>query len=208
MLRAIFISWFFVLYANAATAQNFDVELLRSINEKETAFKNGFSKAISGSVYVVNAGAPITLLTVGLATHNKQLQKQAAYMAGGYVLSAIITQGSKRLIQRDRPYATHSFIVKRDAAARGYSFPSGHSSAAFYAATSLSIQYPKWYVIVPSGLWASAAAWSRLYQGVHYPSDVVVGAMVGAGSAWVTYKVQKWIDKKAAVKKAARPAGL
>jgi undecaprenyl-diphosphatase len=35
-----------------------------------------------------------------------------------------------------------------------------------------------------------------MYQGVHYPSDVLVGALVGAGSAWLSYKVEKWMDKK------------
>jgi undecaprenyl-diphosphatase len=35
-----------------------------------------------------------------------------------------------------------------------------------------------------------------MYQGVHYPSDVLVGAVVGAGSAWISYKVEKWMDKK------------
>jgi len=40
-----------------------------------------------------------------------------------------------------------------------------------------------------------------MYQGVHYPSDVFVGAIVGAGSAWVAYKVRKRIDKKPTEKK-------
>ena len=84
--------------------------------------------------------------------------------------------------------------------------PSGHTSAAFYSATSLSILYPKWYVIVPSYLWASSVAWARMYEGVHYPSDVFVGAVVGAGSAWIAYKVQKCVDKKARAKKTAAPA--
>ena len=35
-----------------------------------------------------------------------------------------------------------------------------------------------------------------MYQGVHYPSDIFVGAIVGAGSAWLGYKAQKWMDKK------------
>jgi membrane-associated phospholipid phosphatase len=47
-----------------------------------------------------------------------------------------------------------------------------------------------------------------MYEGVHYPSDVFVGAVVGAGSAWLTYKVQQCMDRKAAAKKAAKPAGL
>ncbi len=190
-----------------AAGQNADIDLLKSINQHETAFKNGLGKTVSASVTVVNIAAPLTILTVGLANHDKKLQKDAAYMAGGYLLSTIITQASKRIIQRERPFNKYPFIVKR-ADGGGYSMPSGHTSSAFYSATSLSILYPKWYVIAPSFIWASAVGWSRMYEGVHYPTDVLAGAVVGAGSAWVTYKVQKWMDKKAAAKKAAKPAGL
>ena len=200
-----FLTLFFILLSFTAAAQNFDIDLLKSINEKESAFKTGFSKTVSTSVTVVNIAAPVTLFTVGLAKHDKKLQKDAAYMAGGYLLSTILTQGSKRIIQRERPFNKYSFIIQRGEGG-GYSMPSGHTSSAFYSATSLSILYPKWYVIVPSYLWASSVAWARMYEGVHYPSDVFAGAVVGAGSAWIAYKVQKYIDKKAMAKKTAAPA--
>ncbi len=191
----------------AGNSQNFDIDLLRSINHNESSFKNDFSSFTSNSVTVVNIAAPVTLLAVGLAKHNKQLQKDALYMVGGYVLSAIITHGAKVIVQRDRPFITYPDIIKKTEGG-GYSFPSGHTSAAFYAATSLSILYPKWYVIAPSFLWASAVGYSRMYQGVHYPTDVLTGAVVGAGSAWVTCKFQHWIDKKNAGKKGLTPAAL
>jgi len=47
-----------------------------------------------------------------------------------------------------------------------------------------------------------------MYQGVHYPTDVFVGAIVGAGSALLAFKVEQWQDKKNAVKKAKAPAAL
>jgi membrane-associated phospholipid phosphatase len=195
----------FILFSSAGTAQNFDIDLLKSINKNKTAFKDDYSSIMSKSVTPVNILAPVSLFIAGWANHDKKLQKDAAYFAGGYILSAIITHGTKRIVLRERPYNKYDFIVKRDAGG-SYSFPSGHSSAAFYTATSLSILYPKWYVIVPSYLWASSVAWARMYQGVHYPTDVFAGAVVGAGSAWVAYKVQKWMDKKAAAKKSPTPS--
>ena len=186
-------------------AQNWEIDLVRSINHNESSFKNDFTTITSNSVTIVNIAAPLTLFTVGLAKHNKKLQKDALYMVGGYALSAIITHGTKVIVQRERPFITYPDIIKKTEGG-GYSFPSGHTSAAFYAATSISILFPKWYVIAPSLLWASAVGYSRLYQGVHYPTDVLAGAAVGAGSAWVTSKFQHWIDKKNRVKKAVSPA--
>lgn len=77
-----------------------------------------------------------------------------------------------------------------------YSMPSGHTSTAFATATSLSLAYPKWYVVAPSFVWAGAIGYSRMHLGVHYPSDVLAGAIVGSGSAYLTYKANQWINKK------------
>ncbi|HEU4788615.1 MAG TPA: phosphatase PAP2 family protein, partial [Flavobacterium sp.] len=54
------------------------------------------------------------------------------------------------------------------------------------------------YVIAPSFLWAGAVGYSRMYLGVHYPTDVLAGAIVGSGSAFLCYKLNKWINKKRA----------
>ena len=178
-----------------AFSQNIDINLLKSVNQSESTFKNDFFKTTAESVTIFNIAAPVGLLTAGIIGHNKQLQKDAAYAAGGFIVSSIVTQSMKRVIQRDRPYVTYPYIVKRDVGG-SYSFPSGHTSAAFCTATSMSLIFPKWYVIVPSYLYAATVGYARIYQGVHYPSDVLVGAVVGAGSAWLSYKVEKWMDKK------------
>jgi undecaprenyl-diphosphatase len=65
-----------------------------------------------------------------------------------------------------------------------YSFPSGHTSSSFSAVTALSRAYPKWYVIAPSFLWAASVGYSRMYLGVHYPTDVTAGAVLGVGTSF------------------------
>lgn len=184
-----------VCFTICCGAQNFELSMLKEINEDRSSFKDGLFKFTSKSVNYVNVAAPLTVLTAGLLKHDKQLQRDAMFMIGGFAVSSIVTQTLKNTIKKNRPYVQYSYIKKRDAGG-GYSFPSGHTSAAFCSATSLSLLYPKWYVIVPCYTWASCVAYGRMYEGVHYPSDVLAGAIVGAGSAWLSYKVEKWYSKK------------
>ena len=67
---------------------------------------------------------------------------------------------------------------------------------AFAAATTISLQYPKWYVIAPAFIYASGVGYSRMYLGVHYPTDVLAGAVLGAGSSFVTHYTFKFIKKR------------
>ena len=73
--------------------------------------------------------------------------------------------------------------------------PSGHTALAFALATSAALEYKKWYVAVPAFLWASAVGYSRMYLGVHYFSDVLTGAAVGVGSAYLARYLVKIIFK-------------
>ena len=61
-----------------------------------------------------------------------------------------------------------------------FSLPSGHTAAAFVMATSIWAIYPQWLLLVYS--WAIAIGLSRIALGVHYPLDIVAGAVLGAGS--------------------------
>ena len=94
---------------------------------------------------------------------------------------------SGSVTQRNRLSDHEADIVKKTDGG-GPSFPSGHTSGAFATATILSLEYPKWYVIVPSYLWAGTVGYSRLHLGVHYPTDVLGAMVVGAGSAYLSYK--------------------
>jgi len=78
----------------------------------------------------------------------------------------------KVIVQRHRPYE-HQL----GPATSSYSFPSGHATTSFACATVLSAFAPRWRV--PFFLLATLIALSRLYNGVHYPTDVVAGAFLG-----------------------------
>ena len=177
-------------------AQNFDINLLKPINKNETNFKNKYLEFNASSVSALSVGIPAGIALAGFVKHDKQLQRDGLYMGGAFIISSIITLGTKKIVNRQRPFEKYSFIIKRDDENGGLSFPSGHTSAAFCTATSVALRYRKWYFVAPSYLFATSVAWARMYQGVHYPSDVFAGAIVGAGSAWLGWKAQLWMEKK------------
>ena len=107
----------------------------------------------------------------------------------------VVTYGMKYLADRKRPYERYPGRVHPYSTEHSPSFPSGHTATAFALATSLSMKYPKWYVIAPTALWACSVGMSRMNEGVHYPSDVLVGAAVGAGCAVANHYINRWLNR-------------
>jgi undecaprenyl-diphosphatase len=174
-------------------SQNIDFRILHSINSPQVLPSDGFYRFISNSDMYIITGVPITMAIVGLADGDNKLLRNAGVIATGTIINLGITAGLKYLVKRKRPFVTYKGIIvnKSGKTCLDPSFPSGHSSTSFMLATSLSLAYPKWYVIVPSYAYAGTVAYSRMDLGVHYPSDVLAGALIGSGSAYLTYRISK-----------------
>lgn len=183
----------FSVLSMQVSAQNADINLLRSINSNTSTI--GYSRFISNSTMEVSFGLPVIMGGVALLSNDDALLKNAIYIGVSIGVGGVITQVMKYSINRPRPAVTYPDIHAYEGLT-DLSFPSGHTSLAFSAATALCLKYPKWYVIAPSALWACSVGYSRMNLGVHYPSDVFAGAIVGAGSAYVTYLVNDWFWKK------------
>jgi len=187
----------FVLLLQSLTiySQNIDIRLLRHINIDRNKHLDGTFKLITNSVGPVSIAAPLLVFGTGLLEKDKTLQQKGIVMGESFIVASFISISMKYAVNRPRPFVTYPEIQKVTSGGSP-SFPSGHTSDAFSTATSLSIAFPKWYIIAPSYIYASAVGYSRMDLGVHYPSDVLAGAIIGAGSAYLCYKAQKWINHK------------
>lgn len=102
------------------------------------------------------------------------------------IMSAVALLGSliinnniiKNIVQRPRPYVTFTDLQIIIPEPSEFSFPSGHTSSSFAAAAVFYRHLPK-KVGVPSIILAGLIGLSRLYVGVHYPTDVLAGAIMG-----------------------------
>ena len=171
-------------------SQNLDIRILRYINSPEALPSDRFFQFVSNSNGYVAIGVSVGMGITGLIRNDEKLSENAYIALASAAVSSGITLALKYAINRDRPYVTYPDIKKKSDAGSP-SFPSGHSTLAFSTATSVSLSYPKWYIIVPSFVWAGTVGFSRIDLGVHYPSDVLAGAIVGSGSAWICFKVNQ-----------------
>lgn len=179
-----------VLYAQQA-----DIDLLRSVNLHRNRSLDKSMEHLTNSVYPVSGIAPIAELIIGYSQHNKQLIGDGWTTGAGLCTNFVVTFGLKYSVNRTRPYIIYPDLqpYKRNNDA---SFPSGHTSFAFNTATSLAIMCPRWYVVVPAYGWATAVGYSRMHLGMHYPTDVIAGAIVGAGTAILAAKGNKWLQHR------------
>lgn len=179
----------------SASGQSLDLRLLEHINGPVSSSDQTW-RDVSTSTYFAITVIPATMLITGLAEHDKELTVKSFEVGGSIALASISTVILKDITNRERPYLAHPKLITGKASEPGSSFPSLHSSAAFATATSLSLSFPKWYVIAPSFAYAATVGYSRMYLGVHYPSDVAAGALIGAGSSFLTWELQKLLNKK------------
>ena len=187
------------IFTRSLVAQNADIDLLKKINVGRNKKLDNTFIAITNSSTPISIFVPVVVYCHGLEKNDSITRNKGLFIGASFLVSTGISFGMKYGINRERPFDTYSFIEKKTGGGSP-SFPSGHTSEAFSTATSLSLAFPKWYVIAPAYLWACSVGYSRMDLGVHYPSDVLVGAIVGAGSAYVCFKANHWLHNRKARK--------
>ncbi len=164
----------------AQEPDGFDVRLFHLINDQQNPEKTGFFEILDYTSLPSYAVIPAGFLAVGaFDAHTAEFQTGLMLVASeGLTLGC--TSLLKALVGRNRPFEDLTRVKLKHAwSAGGRSFPSGHTSMAFSIATMVSLQYRSAAVTVPMILWASFIGYGRIYLGVHYPSDVLGGALLG-----------------------------
>lgn len=195
MKRNILFVYFAFFVVSMVSAQNWDINTLHQINSWDGKFIRNYNKFISQSEPYIAIGVPVAMAVAAWVKNDKELLKDAIYVGTTVAGTFVLTYGMKYLFDRDRPFVTYPDQVHPYSYESSPSFPSGHTSTAFALATSLCIKYPKWYVIAPSALWACSVGVSRMNEGVHYPSDVLAGAAIGAGCAVANIYINRWLNQ-------------
>ena len=142
-----------------------------------------------------NGGIFWIILTVLLLMF-KKTRKIGLCCALGLIFDLLVVNICiKPLVARVRPYVTLPAIVPLGHLSSDFSFPSGHSAGSFAAAWALFRSAKKRYG-VPALILALAIALSRLYVGVHYPTDVIAGILIGILVGELGARVGKFAWKK------------
>ena len=185
---------FVCLSKTASQAQSIaELNTLRRINPNNP--NSAVWNNLSNTSKYISVGVPVGYFVAGLMHDDKALKQKAAYTAAAILLNTASTTLLKNVIKRERPYNSYTGIFP-DKIESDYAFPSGHTSSAFATATSLAITTKKWYVAVPAFAWSASVGYSRIYVGQHYPSDVIMGALVGTGSAFICHWASKQLAKR------------
>jgi undecaprenyl-diphosphatase len=159
----------------------YDAPLLQTLHHHSTPARDAFFIQLtrSGNMEALLLFGVAVLLTLLFLQRRRAALFFLVALGGGGVLNVL----TKLLFRRDRPTLWLSPAPETD-----YSFPSGHAMVTMSVAVALSyIAWPtrgRWFVLLGGALWTAVIGLSRMYLGVHFPSDVLAGWC--AGLAWTT----------------------
>ena len=123
--------------------------------------------------------------------------RKVGIMSGVALLGSLIINNHiiKNIVQRPRPFVTFTDLQILIPTPSEFSFPSGHTASSFAAAGVFYSNLPKKFG-VPAVILAGLIGLSRLYVGVHYPTDVIAGIVMGILLSFMAERLVNFVSKK------------
>lgn len=175
-----------------------DKELLLYLNSLHSLFGDVFMWVLSAKL----TWLPLIVLLLALIVKNKG--RESILIILGIALAILLADQVassffKPLVERLRPSRSpsimHELHIVNNYRGGLYGFVSSHSANVFAVAvfTSLLFKYRSYTLVIL--IWAASVSYSRIYLGVHYPMDIICGAICGIASGYIAYAVYRWSSK-------------
>jgi membrane-associated phospholipid phosphatase len=161
----------------------YDIELLNWLHNHLIPHSIPVLRIISDTTTFVSIALVLLVIILAIVKRSKPMRMQFFMLVTVLILVAVASQGLKNLFDRERPFVTYPNIEKLSSGGDS-SFPSGHTLEAFAMAAALSLMFSGKKIIIPVYIWAILVAYSRMALGVHYPSDVLAGILIGSLIGW------------------------
>jgi len=176
-----------------------DTSLFLWLNGFHSPFWDDIMWFISGKIEWV----PLYLVLIGYIIYRYRWKSIAIILA--VILTITISDqlsvlGFKNVFHRLRPSHNPELqpMIHLVNHYRGgmYGFVSNHAANSFALATFIHLLFRQRYISIAIYSWAALVSYSRIYIGVHYPGDILGGALLGAFIAWLIFILFKWITGK------------
>lgn len=160
-------------FLEAVTA--WDTSVITAIYENvHSAFLTMFFRIVT----LLGEGGIFWIAVAVILLFFKKTRRSGICIGASLLIGVIVGNGIiKNVVARPRPYDAIEGIESVVSHLSDYSFPSGHSLCCFEAATALAMNRTRW--AIPAYVGAVLVAVSRLFLFVHYPTDVICGALLG-----------------------------
>ena len=167
-----------------------ELEILRNIQSIANPFLDKLFELIT------ICGEQLVLISIMCIIYWAIDKKFGEYLAYSVLTSVLLNNSIKDIFKMKRPIGEEGIRTLRAETATGYSFPSGHTqgAASFYGAIAIYLKKRIYYII--STIIILLIGFSRLYLGVHYPKDVMVGAILGVAVSLMSYYLFNKVNNK------------
>lgn len=160
-----------------------DPKIVLACNRQIETYK--VSKFLSDVTYPLIPAIPASMIVNGLQTNDNETKNAGiallAIEASTYGLVYLL----KNTVNRDRPFRRSPLCITAPYPDEEKSFPSGHAATTSAMTVFLALHTKNAFVFVPSALYTSYIFYARMNLGMHYPTDILAGAIIGSTLAYL-----------------------